>query len=51
LLLFIDATLQSKSLKIGILGVLAAFTQLVGYGLGLITEVIKPRGNQPFSQK
>lgn len=51
LLLFIDATLQTKSLKIGILGVLAAFTQLVGYGLGLITEVIKPRGNQPFSQK
>lgn len=49
--LFMDASFQNKSLKIGLLSVVAAFTQLIGYGVGLITETISPRGDQPFSQK
>jgi glycosyltransferase involved in cell wall biosynthesis len=51
LAIFLDATIQSKSLKIGFLSVATAFTQLIGYGMGMITEVLSPRGNQPFSQK
>jgi glycosyltransferase involved in cell wall biosynthesis len=34
----IDATLQNKSLKIGLLGVVASFTQLFGYGFGFMQE-------------
>jgi glycosyltransferase involved in cell wall biosynthesis len=51
LAILIDATLQNRSLKIGFLSVVAAFTQLIGYGMGMITELITPRGNQPFAQK
>lgn len=36
LLLFIDASIQNKSMVIGILAVEAAFVQLFGYGLGFI---------------
>lgn len=34
--IFTDATWQFKSPKIGVLSVIAAFTQLLGYGLGFI---------------
>ncbi len=36
LLLLADSTLQNHSLKIGTLSIRAAFTQLIGYGLGFI---------------
>jgi glycosyltransferase involved in cell wall biosynthesis len=36
LLIIADSTLQNKSLKVGLLSVPAAFTQLMGYGFGFI---------------
>ena len=36
LLILVDSGLQSKSLKVGLLSVPAAFVQLMGYGLGFI---------------
>ncbi len=38
LLNFVLATIQHKSLMVGILGMIAAFTQLVAYGVGFLTE-------------
>ncbi|MFD2934307.1 glycosyltransferase [Spirosoma flavum] len=38
LLIFIDATRKEKSLKVGLLSVIAAFVQLTGYGLGFLSE-------------
>jgi len=35
-IIFIDSSLKNKSLKVGLLSVPAAFTQLMGYGLGFI---------------
>lgn len=51
LALFLDASLQYRNLKIGFFSVAAAFTQLIGYGMGMINELVNPRGNQPFAQK
>lgn len=39
LALFLDATIQSKSLQVGILAILAAFVQLMGYGTGFLRAV------------
>ena len=36
LLIFTDSSIQNKSIKIGILSIRAAFTQLTGYGCGFI---------------
>ena len=36
LLIFVDSTLQNKSLCVGVLSIPAAFTQLMGYGFGFI---------------
>lgn len=41
LLVFIDAALQNRSAKIGALSVVAAFTQLIGYGTGFIIAGIR----------
>ncbi len=38
ILILIDATRKEKSLKIGLLSVEAAFTQLTGYGIGFLSE-------------
>jgi glycosyltransferase involved in cell wall biosynthesis len=38
LLNFIDSTLKNKSIKVGMLSVIAVFVQLFGYGIGFITE-------------
>jgi len=46
LLILIDATRREKSLKIGLLSVEAAFTQLIGYGIGFLSEGWK-RLNEP----
>lgn len=50
-LLGIDSTLVNKSLKIGMLSVRAAFTQLMGYGCGFIEAWWKRcvRGKDEFS--
>lgn len=37
LIILTDSTLRNRSLKIGVLSILAAFTQLMGYGFGFIT--------------
>ena len=36
LIIFVDSSLKNKSLKVGLLSIPAAFTQLMGYGLGFI---------------
>ena len=36
LLILVDSTLQNKSLRVGLLSIPAAFTQLMGYGLGFL---------------
>ena len=36
LLIFIDSSIRNRSLRVGLLSVPAAFTQLMGYGLGFI---------------
>lgn len=41
LLLFIDGSIKNKSLKIGLLGVVAGITQLTGYGIGFLSEFSK----------
>ena len=49
--IFWHSTLKHHSLDVGFLSVITSFMQLFGYGLGMIAEVIKPRGNQFFAQK
>ena len=36
LIVFIDASLQNKSMKIGLLAIAASFIQLTGYGTGFL---------------
>ena len=36
LLIFVDSSLQNKSVKIGAISVIAAFVQLIGYGTGFL---------------
>lgn len=38
LLNFIDSTLKNKSLQVGLLSIIAVYVQLVGYGIGFISE-------------
>jgi len=38
LLNFIDSTLKNRSIKVGLLSIIAVFVQLFGYGIGFITE-------------
>ena len=38
ILIFIDATRKEKSVHVGLLSVEAAFVQLIGYGIGFISE-------------
>jgi glycosyltransferase involved in cell wall biosynthesis len=38
LLNFIDSTLKNKSINIGLLSVMAVFVQLLGYGIGFMSE-------------
>ncbi|RXK52192.1 glycosyltransferase [Aquirufa rosea] len=45
--IFIDAIFQSKSLKIGILGLIAANIQLIAYGQGFLEEAWKKITNKP----
>ncbi len=38
LLILIDATVKNKSIQVGLLSIIAVFVQLVGYGIGFLTE-------------
>lgn len=38
LLILLDATIKNKSLEVGLLSIIAVFVQLVGYGIGFLTE-------------
>jgi hypothetical protein len=50
ILIFLDAVRKEKSLNVGILSVGAAFVQLMGYGIGFLSEGWKrlrePKGHQ-----
>jgi hypothetical protein len=39
-LIFIDAAIRNRSLKIGFLSVIAMFVQLIGYGVGFIRAFV-----------
>jgi apolipoprotein N-acyltransferase len=39
LLILIDSSIQSKSLKVGFLAVAAVFVQLIGYGIGFLESL------------
>lgn len=41
LLIFIDATFKNKNSAVGFLSIIAAFTQLMAYGIGFISEIQK----------
>ena len=55
LLIFLDANQKHQSLLIGLLSVRAAFTQLIGYGVGFLQEGWKklrePKGFQESGEK
>jgi len=38
---FFSAMIKTKSIVVGFLGMMASFTQLIGYGIGFLTEIIK----------
>ncbi len=50
LLILINATRKEKNLTVGLLSIVAAFVQLIGYGIGFISEGVKrlrePKGFQ-----
>jgi glycosyltransferase involved in cell wall biosynthesis len=41
LIVFVDSSIQNKSIKIGLLSVVTSFTQLFGYGLGFLSKLRK----------
>ncbi|MCE7996310.1 MAG: glycosyltransferase [Roseivirga sp.] len=47
---FFHSLAQSHSLKVALLSVSAAFTQLTAYGIGMLTEAFR-KADQPLSQK
>lgn len=51
LLIFIDSSVQNKSLKIGVISILSSFIQLIGYGSGFLIAWWKRcvRGKSSFS--
>jgi len=51
LLIFIHGLFKTKSLWVGLLSIVTSFTQLYAYGMGILSEVLFPRGNQFFAQK
>lgn len=51
LLIFWHSTLKNSSIDVGFYSVITSFIQLFAYGMGIMAEVVQPRGNQPFAQK
>jgi glycosyltransferase involved in cell wall biosynthesis len=50
-LIFIHSLLKTRSFKVGLLSIVTSFIQLYAYGMGILSEVLFPRGNQFFAQK
>ncbi len=50
-LLLLHSIVVQKNLKVGLLSLCTSFVQLFAYGMGIISEKLRPRGNQPFAQK
>lgn len=50
-LILLDSSLKNKSLLVGGLSLFTSFLQLYAYGMGIVSELLAPRGNQPFAQK
>lgn len=40
-MIFFDASMQNRSLYVGLLSILAVFVQLFGYGIGFMTEALR----------
>lgn len=51
LIIFWHSSLKNHNLQVGTLSMATAFIQLFAYGMGIISEGIRPRGNQFFAQK
>ena len=51
LAILVDALTKYKSVKIAFISIATSFVQLYAYGMGIVSEKIQPRGNQPFAQK
>ncbi len=51
LLVMIHAFIKTRNVSVSLLSLLTSFTQLFAYGVGMISEKLTPRGNQPFAQK
>ena len=51
LLIFLHAAVSVGSLKVGLTSLATSFIQLFAYGMGIVVEIIRPRGNRPFAQK
>jgi glycosyltransferase involved in cell wall biosynthesis len=51
LLLFLDSWKKNSSLKIALLSVVAAYTQLFGYGLGFLEEVVKGKSSNKIKEQ
>ena len=49
--IFIHSLVKNKSFFVALTSIVTSFIQLYAYGMGLVSEVISPRGNQPFAQK
>lgn len=51
LLLFTDSLIKNKSLKIAILSVITAYTQLCGYGIGFLDEALTGRASKKIKEQ
>ncbi len=50
LVIFIDASIQNKSVKIGLMSVITTITQFSGYGFGFLKRLIYRKGSQSEPQ-
>lgn len=51
LIIFWHSSLKNSSINVGFYSIITSFIQLFAYGMGIMSEVLFPRGNQPFAQK
>jgi len=51
LLLFIDSWIKNKKLKIALLSVVTAYTQLFGYGIGFLDEAFTCRASRKIKEQ
>ncbi|HEY9116964.1 MAG TPA: glycosyltransferase family 2 protein, partial [Roseivirga sp.] len=48
---FWHSSLKNQDIQVGVFSIATSFIQLFAYGMGIISEVVSPRGNQFFAQK